>query len=116
MNLTGVTVTLSDKRTELSGTLSSASGQPVSDYYVIAFSADRSNWRFGSRRNMSARPATDGRFILADLPAGEYLVAALTDLDPNDWQDAAFLEQVAPAAVKVTILEGEKKTQDLRIR
>ena len=65
---------------------------------------------------MSARPATDGRFILADLPAGEYLVAALTDLDPNDWQDAAFLEQVAPAAVSVTIREGEKKTQDLRIR
>ena len=116
VNLTGVTVTLSDKRTELSGTLSSASGQPVSDYYVIAFSADRANWRFGSRRNMSARPATDGRFILADLPAGEYLVAALTDLDPSEWQDASFLEQVAPATVKVTIREGEKKVQDLRIR
>ena len=116
VNLSGVTVTLSDKRTELSGTLSSASGQPVSDYYVIAFSADRANWRFGSRRNMSARPATDGRFILADLPAGEYLMAALTDLDPNDWQDASFLEQVAPAAVKVTIGEGQKKVQDLRIR
>lgn len=116
VNLTGVTITLSDKRTELSGTLSSASGQPASDYYVIAFSADRANWRFGSRRSMSARPATDGRFVLADLPAGEYLLAALTDLDLNEWQDPAFLDQVAPATVRVTIKEGEKKIQDLRIR
>lgn len=30
--------------------------------------------------------------------------------------DASFLEQVAPAAAKVTVAEGEKKVQDLRIR
>jgi hypothetical protein len=116
VNLRDVTLTLSDRRTELSGTLQSASGQPVSEYYVVAFSADRSNWRYGSRRNLSTRPATDGRFVFGDLPAGAYLIAALTDLDPLDWQDAAFLEQVAPAAIKVTVAEGEKKVQDLRIR
>jgi hypothetical protein len=114
--LPNVAVTLSDKRTELSGTLQSASGQPVSDYYVVAFSVDRANWRHGSRRNASARPATNGRFVLADLPAGDYFVAALTDLDPLEWQAAEFLEQVAGAGVKVTIAEGEKKIQDLRIR
>lgn len=116
VNLTGVTLTFSDKRTELSGALTSASGQPVSEYYVVAFSTDRANWRFGARRNTSVRPATDGTFVMPDLPAGEYFIAALTDLDPNEWQDAAFLEQVAPAAVKVVIREGEKKVQNLRIR
>ena len=116
VQLEKVIVTLTDKRTEIAGTLQSASGQPVSDYYVIAFSADRANWRQGSRRNASARPATNGRFVIGDLPAGEYLLAALTDLDPLEWQDAAFLEQVAPAAVKVRIADGEKKVQDLRIK
>jgi hypothetical protein len=116
VNLTGVTLTFSDKRTQLSGVLTSASGQPVSEYYVIAFSTDRANWRFGARRNISVRPATDGTFVMADLPAGEYFVAALTDLDPSEWQDAGFLEQVVPAALKVSIREGEKKVQNLRIR
>ena len=111
-----VVVTLSDKRTEIAGTMQSASGQPVSDYYVVAFSADRSNWRHGSRRNASARPATNGHFVISDLPAGEYYLAALTDLDPLEWQEASFLEQVAPAAVKVRLSEGEKKTQDLRVK
>jgi uncharacterized protein (DUF2141 family) len=116
VNLTGVVLTLSDKRTEISGTLQSASGQPVSDYFVVAFSTDRANWRPGARRFGSARPATDGRFVFADLPAGEYFIAALTDMDGAEWQDPAYLEQVAPAAVKVTVGEGEKKVQDLRIK
>ena len=116
VQLTGVTLTLSDKRNELSGTLLSGSGQPVPEYYVVAFSADRANWWPGSRRNMSTRPSTDGRFVFADLPAGEYLVAALTDLDPTEWQHASFLEQIAPAAIKLTLAEGEKKAQDLKIR
>jgi uncharacterized protein (DUF2141 family) len=116
VQLRGVTVTLSDKRTEIAGSLLSGAGQPSADYYVIAFSADRANWRAGSRRNMSARPDTNGRFVFTDLPAGEYFIAALTDLDPAEWQDASFLEQVAPAAIKISLAEGERKHQDLRIK
>ena len=65
---------------------------------------------------MSVKPGTDGRFVFGDLPAGEYYLAALTDLDPIDWQTPAFLEQVVPAGVRVRVGEGEKKVQDLRIR
>jgi uncharacterized protein (DUF2141 family) len=116
VQLRDVVVTLSDKRTELAGRLLSESGQPVTDHYVVVFSADRAHWRVGSRRRLSARPATDGRFVISDLPAGEYLVAALTDLEPIEWQEPAFLEQVAPAAIRIRIAEGEKKTQDLKIK
>ena len=83
---------------------------------MIAFSADRTHWRHGSRRSASARPATNGRFLIADLPAGDYYLAALTDLDPLEWQTAEFLEQVVPAAVNVRVAEGETKTQDLRVK
>lgn len=115
-NLRDVTVTLSDKRTSLAGSLRSEAGTPANDYFVIAFSTDRTQWKSGSRRSMSARPATDGSFLFTDLPAGEYFIAALSDLDPLEWQDAAFLTQVIPAAIKVTLAEGEKKRQDLRVR
>ncbi|HEX5070364.1 MAG TPA: carboxypeptidase-like regulatory domain-containing protein [Vicinamibacterales bacterium] len=115
INLTGVTLTLSDKRTELSGTLQVAPGQSASDYYVVVFSSDRANWRAGSRRSLSAKPGTDSRYVLADLPAGDYYLAALTDLDPLDWQTAGSLEQIVPFAVRVQIAEGEKKVQNLKI-
>jgi len=116
VNLQDVVVTLSDRRTEVAGALLSGANQPVNDYFVVAFSTNRAHWKPGARRSVFARPATNGRFVLADLPAGEYFIAALADLDPSEWQSAAFLEQVAPAAIKITIAEGEKKAQDLRIR
>lgn len=110
-----VAVTLSDKRTSLAGVLQTAAGQPAAEYYVIAFPTDRALWRVGSRRMQSTRPATDGRFAFNDLPAGEYFIAALTDLDPADWQSASQLEQSAAASIKVTLAEGEQKTQNLTL-
>jgi hypothetical protein len=115
IDLTGVVLTVSDKHTEISGQLQTSAGQPATEYFVIVFSTDRANWRRGARRLQSVRPGSDGRFVVRDLPAGDYLVAALSDLDPAEWQDPAFLDQVAPSGVKVTLAEGEKKTQDLRI-
>jgi len=115
INLTGVTLTLSDKRTEISGALQVGPGQSASDYYVIVFSADRTHWRIGSRRSLSTKPGTDNRYVLPELPAGDYYLAALTDLDPIDWQTPASLEQIVPFGVRVHIAEGEKKIQDLKI-
>jgi hypothetical protein len=69
-NLRDVKVTLSDKKTEIAGSLRSASGIPINEYFVIAFSTDRAHWQSGSRRSVSARPATDGSFTFSDLPAG----------------------------------------------
>jgi hypothetical protein len=62
------------------------------------------------------RPASDGRFTFVNLPAGEYFLAALADDDPVDWQLSAFLEQVVPAAIKVTVTDGAQTTQGIRIR
>ena len=110
-----VTVTISDKATELSGTLQSASGAPATDVFVIAYAADRKLWGGGARRVQAVRPSVDGRYAIAGLPPGEYLVAAVLDIDPNDWNDPAFLEQLVPASLKLTLGEGEKKTQNLKI-
>ena len=61
------------------------------------------------------RTAT-GKFRFANLLPGEYYIAALTDFEPNDYYNPTFLEQVASAgAIKITVGEGEKKIQDLKI-
>lgn len=110
-----VVVSMSDRHTELSGTLRTPAGQPGADVFVIAFSSDRTMWGPGARRVRAVRPDVDGRFSMPDLPPGEYLLGVVTDIDPDDWQNPAVLDQLVPASVKVTIGEGEKKVQDLQV-
>jgi len=71
---------------------------------------------FGRGSARATRPASDGRFSVADLPAGDYLIAALTDVEPDEWKRAEFLGQLVAAGVKVTIRDGERTVQDLRLR
>lgn len=116
IDLRNVVVTFTDARTEISGTLQGASGELVTEYYIVAFPADRALWRPRSRRILHVRPGTDGRFIFSDPPAGEYLLVAMTDLDPIDLLSVSFFEPLASAGVKLAVAEGEKKIQDLKIR
>ena len=66
-------------------------------------------------RAAAIQPASDGKFRATGLPAGEYYLAAVTDLDPQDWGDPAFMDQIVPGAIKITVGDGEKKVQDLKV-
>jgi hypothetical protein len=114
-DINGLVLTFTDRHSELSGALQTATGQRVADYTIVVFSADRAHWFPGSRRLRATRPASDGQFSVADLPAGDYFIAALTDLEPDEWQQASFLDQLVPASIRVTMTEGAKVRQELRI-
>jgi hypothetical protein len=108
-------LTVTDRRTGLTGRLQTPAGVPATEHFVIVFSADRAHWFPGARRTRAVRPATDGMFSVSELPAGSYLVAAVTDAYPDEWQRADFLGQLASFAVPVTIRAGETVRQDLQI-
>jgi hypothetical protein len=113
--LTGGMVTFTNRPAELSGSLQDQSGKPVADYTIVVFPSDRRFWTPQSRRIQAVRPSTDGKFSFRNLPAGEYRLMAVIDPEPGDWFDPAFLDQLLGAAVPVSMSEGEKKVQDVRI-
>jgi hypothetical protein len=111
-----VVVSLTDRLTEVSGLLEDTNGRPAIGHSVIALVTDRAFWRPGSRRIQEVRPATDGRFTVTGLPPGEYALAAVTDVQPGELQDLAFLGRLlAMTPIRITLHEGEKKTQNLRL-
>jgi Carboxypeptidase regulatory-like domain len=109
-----VVVTFSDQSTELSGIVQDAAGQPAPEYHVVIFAADRNYWTAPSRRIRSLRPSADGKYTVSGLPPGEYLMVAVSDIEPGEWFDPALLDQLSRVALKVTLADGEKKAQDLR--
>ena len=42
-------------------------------------------------------------------------MTAVTDIEPGEQFDPAFLDLLSRSSIAVAIAEGEKKTQDLRI-
>lgn len=114
-DVTDAVVTFSDRHSELSGSLQTADGRPSPDVLVVVLPADHALWRPAARRIRSARPASDGHFAFKDLPSGDYLLAAVTDLEPGDLDDPAFLASLAPSGVRVAIADGGRVTQNLRV-
>ena len=116
MNVGGVAITFSDRIGTIEGTLTDAAGRPAPDYFVLAFPVDRASWTTVSPRIVPpARPATDGRYRLTGLLAGDYYLAVVTTMDSDDGSDPAFLEALLPSAIKISIATGESRRQDLKI-
>ena len=113
-NVENVTVVLTDRSTEMTGTVRDAKGAPMTAITVIAFSSDQQFWRAQSRHILTSRTDATGAFRLRGLPPGDYFVVAVDGVEQGEWFDPAYLEQARSAATRVTLTEGEKKAQDLR--
>jgi hypothetical protein len=115
MNVSDALVTFTDRQQELNGTIQDASGRPTADFTIIVFPSDRRYWLPLSRRITSTRPGTDGKFSVRSLPAGDYRLTAVTDVEPGEWYDPNFLAQLMNASIPFSLNPGEKKVQDIRL-
>jgi hypothetical protein len=114
-DVSNVVVTYTDRRSELGGRLETADGAGTAGYFIVVVPADRTRWVAGSRRMQAVRPDTAGVYSVTKLPPGDYLLAALTDFEPADLEDSAFLDTLASVALPVTIRDGSRTVQDLRV-
>jgi hypothetical protein len=113
--LTGAALVLSDRQTEVNGTLSDAQGRPLTEYTILAFPTDSALWRPQARQITTVRPDQNGKFQIRGLPPGDYFLTAIDPQQPGEWFVPAFLEQQAADASRLTLSEGATRTQDLRL-
>ena len=112
--LADVHLVFTDKLTQISGTVTSGQGTAVTDYTVLAFPTDSRLWRPQSRHIMTARPDQNGKYQIKGLPPGEYYMAMVDPAVQGEWFEPAFLEQHRPGAMRITLSDGDMKTQDFQ--
>jgi protocatechuate 3,4-dioxygenase beta subunit len=110
-----VQVIFSDRPSTLEGVLRDGSGQPVADYCLVVFPADRALWGPRSRRMAQTRPDASGAFTFRGLPAGSYRLAVVTDLDPAQPLGESDYDQAIAGSVAVRISTGRTTVQDVRL-
>ncbi len=113
--LEGVSLVFTDRLTEVNGTISDNRNTPFSDYTVLAFPRDSSLWRPQARQIMTARPDQNGKFQIRGLPPGDYFLAPVDPAEQGEWFEPAFLEQHQAGAARLSLGEGDVKTQDFKL-
>lgn len=108
-------IVLTSKVTHLTGSVSDDKG-PIGDYAVVVFSSDPTRWFDRSRFVVMARGVTQGRFDIRSLPPDDYLAVALPNVVATEWMDPEFLQAIRPQATSFTLMEGESKTIDLKLK
>ena len=112
---TNALLTLTDRAAQITGVLQDSAGRTSSEYTIVLFPADPALWLPRARRIHASRASADGAFTFAALPSGDYLLAALEDVEAGEWFDPAFLQRISPGAIRISLSAGERKTQEIRV-
>lgn len=105
-------VTFTDRVAQISGTVRTAGGFP-GDYTAVLFPADERLWIPQSRRIQGTRAGPDGAYAFRSVPSGAYLLALTDDVENGEWFDPALLRRISSSALRISVADGERKTQDL---
>jgi hypothetical protein len=108
-------VTFTKRATSLEGVVRDGAGRTTAVADVLIFSAERRFWTPGSRRIRIVRPRSNGFYEATGLPAGEYAVVAMSEVDP-DSVNPDLLQLLLSTAARVTLVDDAKQQLSLRVR
>jgi Carboxypeptidase regulatory-like domain len=111
-----IDVVLTTSSASVAGGVTDAAGKAAAEYTVVIVPADAELARRADYRRMrTARPDQQGRFRAERLPPGDYLAAAVVDLDMQDGLEPEFLDGLRRSAKPFRLREGDTATLSLTL-
>jgi hypothetical protein len=113
--LSDVRIVLTDKLTEVSGSVTDERGRLLADYVVVLLPAEPKEGMAAMRFTRTVRPDQQGSYRVRGLPPGRYLIAALESLEQGREWDPEFQDRFRDLARGISLTEGQSASMDLRI-
>lgn len=114
-DLAGISVTMTDQRAELSGTIMTDKGEAAPEYFILLYPADERYWSPHRLFSNGTRAKEDGTYVVRGLRAGTYRLATILDAEFGAWFDSGYLRRIDPSSTTVTFTGDERKTLNLRV-
>src|SRR5687768_16179301 len=97
-DIDGLEVVMTDRETNVSGTVTDTLHQRVIDYTVVFLPSEDKIGVSQARFVHTARPDQQGRYQIKALPPGQYVAAAVESLSRDGHYDPAFQKRVRAVA------------------
>jgi hypothetical protein len=114
-SVSDLVITMTDRLTDISGVVTDARGQPVSDYVVVIQPAEQKDPVLAARYIRVVRPNNDGRFQIRGTRPGRYVATAIEALEQGRQFAPEFQQRLRQGAKEFTVREGESVAIDLRL-
>jgi 5-hydroxyisourate hydrolase-like protein (transthyretin family) len=99
---------------QVAGTAVTANGEPAAGATVVLVPEPR--FREQTQRFQDAATDQHGRFLIKEIPPGEYKVLAFEDVEDGIWFDPDFLKKYEKAGEAVTIHAKQTESMKVTIR
>ncbi|OFW05993.1 MAG: hypothetical protein A3H96_00200 [Acidobacteria bacterium RIFCSPLOWO2_02_FULL_67_36] len=108
-------VHLTNRVTQISGTVVDASGRPAPHSAVVVFSREAEQWTLGPRYVRRADTSASGMFQIEGLAPGEYFAAAVERLSKGHWFRPSIFNELRPTASELSLTKGQSRVIQLRV-
>jgi len=109
-NTSDVAIELTGPAAAVAGSVAVSPGDGAKNVTIVLF-ADATQLRFqGSRFTRTAKPDKEGRFAIAGLAPGTYILSTVEDYEFGSEGDPLFLAALATSGERVKLLGGKTET------